>query len=104
MPCNRFWLNLTGSFPAVTNGHYQVSAGGLLAKGDVMNTLRKTAVLLVLISLLVQFVWPPSSISAQGSEGEDLQTSLVRELQDLTNGQARISTHAKTGKVRFIGT
>ena len=45
--------------------------------------------------------WPAA---AQDGEGDDLKNSLVHELQELTDGKVRISTHDKTGKVRFIGT
>ena len=69
-----------------------------------MNSLRKIALLVALMSLLVQCAWLPGSVSAQENEGEDLQNSLVQELQGLTKGKVRISTHGKTGKVRFIGT
>ena len=69
-----------------------------------MKTLGKTIMLLALLCLLVQFVWLPGSVSAQENEGEGLQNGLVQELQQATAGKARISTHAKTGKVRFIGT
>jgi len=34
----------------------------------------------------------------------DLPDNLTHQLRELTGGKARISTHAKTGKVRFIGT
>ncbi len=69
-----------------------------------MKGLRKLLLLLVSVSLLLQFTWVSGVTSAQEGQGDDLQNSLVQELQGLTEGKVRISTHAKTGKVRFIGT
>ena len=43
-------------------------------------------------------------INVKGSEELDpLPNELVNQLQDLTKGNLRISTHSKTRKVRFIG-
>ncbi len=69
-----------------------------------MNSLRKAALFLALVSLALLFAWLPGTTSAQENQGDGLQNSLVLELQELTEGKVRISTHAKTGMVRFIGT
>jgi len=53
---------------------------------------------LVLVSSLAVGLVPGSA------SADDLPNNLVQELQELTEGRSRVSTHAKTGKVRFIGT
>jgi bacillolysin len=69
-----------------------------------MNRLRKAALVFAVVSLVSLFAWLPGTTSAQEGQGDDLQNSLVHELEELTEGKVRISTHAKTGMVRFIGT
>ncbi|HUV45370.1 MAG TPA: M4 family metallopeptidase, partial [Dehalococcoidales bacterium] len=57
---------------------------------------------LALCLALVFTVVPPTATGS--ASADDLPDNLVQELQELTEGRARVSTHAKTGKMRFIGT
>ncbi len=69
-----------------------------------MRILVRVLVMLALLALIAQYAWILGITSADGAEESVLQNALVDELRDLTDGKVRISTHAKTGKVRFIGT
>ena len=57
--------------------------------------------LILCLALAFSVIGPAVTGSASA---DDLANNLVQELQELTEGRARVSTHAKTGKVRFIGT
>ncbi len=69
-----------------------------------MKGLRKLLLLLVSVSLLWQFTLVLGVASADEAQPDALSNALVQELQGVTEGKMRISTHAKTGRVRFIGT
>ncbi len=69
-----------------------------------MRILVRVLAMLALLALIAQYAWVPGITSADGAEESVLQNALVDELRELTDGKVRISTHAKTGKVRFIGT
>ena len=73
------------------------------AKKFLMYGLGRSTILLVVVTLTWQLFLTPAVFS-QG-ESEDVSVKdLVQNLQALTDDKVRISTHAQTGKVRFIGT
>ena len=47
---------------------------------------------------------PPSEVLPQEEPGDASAGDVAQQLQSLTDGKIRVSTHAQTGKVRFIGT
>jgi Zn-dependent metalloprotease len=68
-------------------------------------SLSKLAALFILLALL----WTSATFSAQAAPLPDdrfqaTDTPLLRQLSQVTGGDARIARHAETGKARFLGT